>query len=427
MNKHKNENKLVPRLRFPEFVQTSKWVVSSVEDECLVKGRIGYRGYTTNDLVSQLVLGGKHIQNQILDLSDPTYLTWEKYYESPEIMIEIGDIVFSQRGTLGDCAIIEKEIGPATINPSMVLLKNITCIPKFLYYFLIGDYIQNEIKKSKGLGAIPMLSQKQIKDFSFLKPDNPNEQQKIAACLSSLDDLITAERQKLDVLKAHKKGLLQNLFPREGETAPRVRFKEFEDSGEWEVSTLGEIALFLKGKGISKADVDEKGKQPCIRYGELYTHYGEVIKEVRSFTNLNGEDLMFSEPNDVIIPSSGETKEDIATASCVKLGGVALGGDLNILRSSLNGDFLAYYLSHGLKKAISKIAQGDAVVHLYATQLKKLIIRVPLKNKEQQKIASTLSSIDELITAQAQKIETLQVHKKGLLQGLFPDLNEVPT
>src|SRR5690606_11266807 len=123
-------------------------------------------------------------------------------------------------------------------------------------------------------------------------------------------------------------------------------------------------------------------------------------------------------------PSSGETKEDIATASCVKLGGVAIGGDLNILRTSLNGDFLAYYLSHGLKKSISKIAQGDAVVHLYATQLKKLKIRVPLDKKEQERIVDILSSLDEFITAQTQKIECLQQHKKGLLQGLFPKMEE---
>jgi type I restriction enzyme S subunit len=147
----------VPKFRFKEFEDSGEWVESSVEGNCLVKGRIGYRGYTTNDLVNQgegaLVLGGKHIQNQTLDLSDPTYLSWEKYYESPEIMVEIGDIIFSQRGTLGDCAIIEEEIGPATINPSMVLLNNITCNSKFLYYILIGDRIQNEVKKKQGFGS----------------------------------------------------------------------------------------------------------------------------------------------------------------------------------------------------------------------------------------------------------------------------------
>ncbi len=212
------EGEKVPKLRFKEFVNVGEWVESSVEKNCLVKGRIGYRGYTTEDLVAQgvgaLVLGGKHIQNQLLELKDPTYLSWEKYYESPEIMVEVGDIIFSQRGTLGDCAIIDRKIGPATINPSMVLLKHISCDARFLYYILIGDSIQNEVQKNRSHGAIPMLSQKQIKEFPFLYPNNPKEQQKIASCLSALDDLIKAQTEKIEQLKLHKKGLMQGLFPK---------------------------------------------------------------------------------------------------------------------------------------------------------------------------------------------------------------------
>ena len=209
------EGKKVPKYRFKEFEKDGEWVETSVEENCLVKGRIGYRGYTTEDIVEQgkgaLVLGGKHIQNQLLRLTDPTFLSWEKYYESPEIMVEVGDIIFSQRGTLGDCALIDKEIGHATINPSMVLLKNITCDASFLYYILIGDGIQNEVRKNRAMGAIPMISQKQIKEFPFLIPKS-KEQQKIASCLSSLDALITAQAEKIEQLKLHKKGLMQGLF-----------------------------------------------------------------------------------------------------------------------------------------------------------------------------------------------------------------------
>ena len=212
------EGEKVPKVRFKEFKNDREWVQSTVEDNCLVKGRIGYRGYTTQDLVGQnegaLVLGGKHIQNHILELKDPTYLSWEKYYESPEIMVEVGDIIFSQRGTLGDCAMIDREIGPATINPSMVLLKNITCDASFLYYILIGDKIQIEVQKNRAMGAIPMLSQKQIKEFPFFIPKNPKEQQKIASCLSSLDALIAAQTENIEQLKLHKKGLMQGLFPK---------------------------------------------------------------------------------------------------------------------------------------------------------------------------------------------------------------------
>jgi len=211
------EDETVPKVRFSEFEDDGDWLPTTVEDNCLVKGRIGYRGYTKQDLVKEgegvLVLGGKHIQNQLLNISDPTFLSWEKYYESPEIMVEVNHIIFSQRGSLGDCAIIDREIGEATINPSMVLMRDINCNPRFLYYVLIGDEIQKEVSRNSTTAAIPMLSQKQIKEFPFLIP-KPVEQQKIATCLSAVDELIIAQTEKIEQLHQHKKGLMQGLFPK---------------------------------------------------------------------------------------------------------------------------------------------------------------------------------------------------------------------
>ena len=186
---------------------------------------------------------------------------------------------------------------------------------------------------------------------------------------------------------------------------------------------LGNVATFLKGKGISKSDIVEKGNLPCIRYGELYTHYKETIDEIKSFTNLGSEELVLSEANDVIIPASGETQIDIATASCVLRSGIALGGDLNIIRSEYDGVFLAYYLNGAKKTDIAQLAQGISVVHLYPSQLQTLSVSFPKNPKEQNKIASCLSSLDALITEQTEKIEQLKLHKKGLMQGLFPKIN----
>jgi len=215
---------------------------------------------------------------------------------------------------------------------------------------------------------------------------------------------------------------MQNLFPQEGETVPKYRFPEFENDGEWVEKKLGKVAIFLKGKGISKADIIEHGILPCIRYGELYTHYNEKINEIKSRTNVDSASLVLSHANDVIIPASGETQIDIATAACVLNAGVALGGDLNIIRTELNGVFLAYYLNNARKREIAQMAQGVSVMHLYPSQLKTLIIATP-NLSEQQKIASSLSAVDELITAQGEKIEQLKLHKKGLMQGLFPKIN----
>ena len=198
--------------------------------------------------------------------------------------------------------------------------------------------------------------------------------------------------------------------------APKLRFPEFSDN--WEVKKLGEIAKFSKGKGISKADIDENGTLECIRYGELYTQYGETIKEIVSKTNIDKEDLVLSEANDVIIPASGETQLDIATASCVLKEGVALGGDLNIIKTELNGVFLSYYLNSNKKIEIANLAQGSSVVHLYANQLAALSLSIPSK-EEQTKIAAFLSAIDEKISIKQKELEELKIYKKGVMQAIF--------
>lgn len=200
---------------------------------------------------------------------------------------------------------------------------------------------------------------------------------------------------------------------------PKLRFPEFENDGEWKVVRLGEIAHFFKGKGISKAEVSDTGTTPCIRYGELYTYYKEIVRDVKSYMDISTDNLVLSKANDVIIPSSGETKEDISTASCIIEDGIALGGDINIIRSSANGIFLSYYLNNAKKNDIAKIAQGISIIHLYNEQLQNLSIALP-SLPEQQKIASFLTSLDELISAHTQKLEALKSHKKGLMQQLFP-------
>lgn len=182
---------------------------------------------------------------------------------------------------------------------------------------------------------------------------------------------------------------------------------------------LGDIANFNKGKGISKSDLTPHGQLACIRYAELYTHYGQIIKNVHSRTDVSPSELVLSEQHDVIIPSSGETKEDIATASCVIDRGIALGGDLNIIRSPLYGPFLSYYLSGSMRGEIGRIAQGHTVAHLYAKDLATLPIAVPSVG-EQREIAACLSSLDALIAAEGRKLEALRAHKKGLMQQLFP-------
>ncbi len=200
---------------------------------------------------------------------------------------------------------------------------------------------------------------------------------------------------------------------------PRLRFPEFRGNKNWRSRRLGDFAKIFKGKGISKSDITENGRLPCIRYAELYTLYSEVIHRVLSRTNLNSDNLFLSEEQDVIIPASGETKADIATASCVMQKNVVLGGDLNVIRSDLYGPFFSYYIN-GLKRHdIAKIAQGHTIAHLYPGQLEEIIVAFPTF-EEQQKVADCLSSIDELTTSETKKLTALKTYKKGLMQKLFP-------
>ena len=197
---------------------------------------------------------------------------------------------------------------------------------------------------------------------------------------------------------------------------PTLRFPEFKE--EWENTKLGKVAKFSKGKGISKSEISEYGINECIRYGELYTRYGEVIQDVFSKTNADINKSVVSEANDVIIPASGETQIDIATASCVMKSGVILGGDLNIIKTNKNGVFLSYYLNSKRKLDIANLAQGISVVHLYSSQLALLNLNFPTL-PEQQKIATFLTAVDEKLQASKQKKSLLEQYKKGVIQKIF--------
>lgn len=197
---------------------------------------------------------------------------------------------------------------------------------------------------------------------------------------------------------------------------PKLRFPEF--SGEWNTTFLGKVATFSKGKGIAKDSISEDGLTPCIRYGELYTYYDEIIDKVVSFTN-DDDDLVYSIENDVIIPSSGETAIDISTASCVMKSGVALGGDINIIRTKINGIFLSYYLNSKKKLDIANLAQGISIIHLYANQLEKLHISLPLLKNEQNKIANFLMSVEKKIIDLKKMLHLQKKYKQGIMQRIF--------
>ena len=198
---------------------------------------------------------------------------------------------------------------------------------------------------------------------------------------------------------------------------PKLRFKEFDDG--YIKYKLSEVVDFYKGNILSKSDIIEGGKTPCILYGELYTKYSEITYKIFSFTNNSNSNLFYSKKNDILIPCSGETALDISTSTCVLLNNIAIGGDLNVLRpKKQNGKYLSYLLSHKKRIEIAKYAQGDSIVHLYADKIRNINVYLP-SYIEQEKIANLLSLLDKKIELQKRKIDALKIYKRGLLYKIF--------
>ena len=243
------------------------------------------------------------------------------------------------------------------------------------------------------------------------------EQDCIGAFFENIDNLITLHQRKYDKLQVVKKAMLEKMFPKNGSNVPEIRFRGFTDA--WEQRKAIDIADYSKGNGYSKGDLTDAGT-PIILYGRLYTKYQFAIREVDTFAvPRNG--AIYSQGNEVIVPASGETAEDIARASAVEKSGVLLGGDLNILRpfDFINPLFLALAISNGEpQKELAKKAQGKSVVHIHSTDIQEVTIAYPSRT-EQDRIVSVFRHLDNLITLHQRELEKLQNIKKSMLEKMF--------
>lgn len=200
---------------------------------------------------------------------------------------------------------------------------------------------------------------------------------------------------------------------------PKLRFKNAEgaDFPLWTMSKLGNEVQFSKGGKLGKSDLQKEGSHQCLLYGELYTSYGSIASKIFSRTDTDSDTT--SQKYDVVMPTSGETAEDIATATCIPFDGILYGGDLIILRSqTLYGPFLSYQINSSLKRKISRVAQGKSVVHIGAEKIKPISFSFPCL-EEQQKIASFFSTLDQKIELNERKLEVLEKLKKGMMQKIF--------
>ena len=249
---------------------------------------------------------------------------------------------------------------------------------------------------------------------------SPAEQIKIADCLSSVDELIAEQARKLDALKTHKKGLMQQLFPREGETQPRLRFPEFQDAGEWAVEKLEDLAKRGSGHTPNKAKSE---------------YYNGGIKWVSLADSKHLDNGLISETS-IVISELG-----IKNSSAVghPAGSVILSRDAGVGKSAVMSESMAasqhfivwtchksrlsnwflYYILQIKKPLFESIASGSTIKTIGLPFFKEMHITIP-QVKEQQLIADCLTTLDDLIAAQSQKLTALKTHKKGLMQQLFP-------
>ena len=266
--------------------------------------------------------------------------------------------------------------------------------------------ISAEGARNHGLLNVPT---EEFFDTKHYLPKNTAEQRKIADFLIALDRRIEAQQSLIDNLKKYKRGVVRSLLSPE-----HCGLKEVQ----WQCDTIGNLGFFIKGAPLSKADISETGT-PFILYGELYTTYHEVITSVVRKTEAVVEQVHHSMVGDVLIPTSGETSEEISTASCVMLPGVILAGDLNIFRSTkIDGRIMSYILNHIVNGNIARIAQGKSVVHVQASEISKIEISYP-DPETQIRIIKVLEAISNRIESCEKELNHLTKMRNSLLQQLF--------
>lgn len=300
----------------------------------------------------------------------------------------------------------------------------------FAYFFKLPQSLELLTATSRGLTKDRL--RLYFDDFARMRLCAPehDEQSRIAACLASVDELISAESQKLDALKAYKKGLMQQLFPREGETLPRLRFPEFRDAPEWAAQSVGPKTAKV-GSGITPSGGDKNYKlegRPFIRsqnvgWGVLLLDDVAYIDEVthKSFdsTEIKSSDVLLN------ITGASIGRSALADARIV-------GGNVNqhvciirVIAEELSPTFVNQFLLSDIgQKQIDSFQAGGNRQGLNFAQIRAFSIPLPPTLAEQQRIASCLSSLDNLIAAQGRRIEALKVHKRGLMQQLFPSAAE---
>ncbi|MGP1716756.1 MAG: restriction endonuclease subunit S [Methylophilus sp.] len=401
--------KLVPKLRFPEFRDVSEWKPQELNQlGKLVSGLT----YSPEDVRESglLVLRSSNVQNGQISLDDNVYVT-------PSIkganLAKPNDILICVRNgskaLIGKNALIPDGMSLCTHGAFMTVFRS--PIAKFVYQLFQTDSYQDQVDADLG-ATINSINGSKFLKYKFFVPKEPKEQQKIADCLSSLDDLITVQNQKVEALKKYKKGMMQQLFPAEGKTVPKLRFSEFEEDGEW---------AFLNGDKIFEP-ISNKKHNSDLPILAISQEHGAIPRELIDYkviaTEQSIESYKIVEVGDFII-SLRSFQGGIEYSNYKGICSPAY----IILRKKIEvfDLFFKYYFKtdlfiRDLNKNIEGIRDGKMVSFF---QFSEKLLPLP-DYAEQKRIANCLTSIDDAVTSQIKKLESLREHKKGLMQQLFP-------
>ena len=410
------KKKLIPELRFPEFSKEEEW-----EEKTL--------GELTK------VISKRNKENKSL----PVYSINNKEGFLPQAE-QFEGISSNKRGyDISQYKIIERNTfayNPARINVGSlgysgnlhnILISSLYVCFKtthriddvFLLYFFDTSHFSKEVENNVEGGLRSYLFYQNFSNISISIP-GIKEQQKIANCLTSLNELINAHSDKLEALKHHKKGLMQNLFPQEGKKVPNYRFPEFDKDGEWVKKELNQLGNLINGLTYRPKDLRENGLL-VLRSSNIQNGIIDFSDCVFVRTDIKGANL--SEPNDILICVRNGSKQLIGKNALIPkdIPLATHGAFMTVFRAKYP-EFVFQLLQSDAYNNQVKADLGATINSINGKNFMKYEFLIPKNPKEQQKIASCLSAVDDLITAQVQKIEQLQQHKKGLMQGLFPKI-----
>lgn len=361
-------------------------------DVCEIKGRIGFRGYTRKDLVSEsegaITLSPSNIINGNIVYDKCSYISWAKYEESPEIMAEVGDVVFTKTASVGKTAYIENMPKEMTINPQLVLLKKFRGISKYLAYILKTTYFQNEVKKITGVGSVPNVPQSSLAKIEIPLP--PIEvQAEIVRILDKFTSLEAELEAELDCRKRQYEYYRDKLLSFENVGGQEVEWKK-----------MSEVGTFIRGNGLQKKDFTEEGVG-CIHYGQLYTHYGTSATETITYCSSElAKKLRKAAKGDIVIATTSENVEDVCKA-VAWLGEeeIAVSGDAFIYKHTQNPKYMAYlFQTASFFNYKKKKATGTKVIRLTGDAMGNYLAPIP-SLEEQQRIVSILDRFESLTTS----------------------------